>query len=135
MLQAIATRCQILGGVKASLRLHNPLLERVVHAPVAFFDTTPLGRILNRFGKEFETIDLRLSASFRMLANSFLMVAQVVVVVAISTPFIILLDVPVSILYILILRYFIASSRQLQRRLSFRFLYFIQPSYANKAIN
>ena len=41
------------------------------------------------------------------------------VVVAISTPLIILIDVPVTILYILIFRYFIAYARQLQRRLSF----------------
>jgi hypothetical protein len=46
-----------------------------------------------------------------MLVNVFLMVAQVVVVVSISTPIFILLDIPIAIVYILVLRYFIVSSR------------------------
>ena len=32
---------------KAAKRIHHDLFKRVVSAPVAFFDTTPLGRIMN----------------------------------------------------------------------------------------
>uniref|UniRef100_A0A915E4K3 ABC transmembrane type-1 domain-containing protein n=1 Tax=Ditylenchus dipsaci TaxID=166011 RepID=A0A915E4K3_9BILA len=52
------------------------------------------------FGKEFDIIDLRLG---------------VLVVIIISTPLFILIDIPITIIYILILRYFISTSRQLQR--------------------
>jgi hypothetical protein len=48
---ALADISEILGSVGASIRLHGPLLSRVLHAPITFFDTTPLGRVLNRFGK------------------------------------------------------------------------------------
>jgi ABC-type bacteriocin/lantibiotic exporter with double-glycine peptidase domain len=33
-------------GVRASRRLHGEMLKRVLHAPVAFFDTTPVGRLV-----------------------------------------------------------------------------------------
>eukprot|EP00842_Homolaphlyctis_polyrhiza_P004125 jgi/Hompol1/4713/HPOL_003833-RA len=41
---------------KAS-RLHDKLFDAVIHAPMAFFDTTPLGRILSAFSKHQLHVD------------------------------------------------------------------------------
>ncbi|CAK5040960.1 unnamed protein product [Meloidogyne enterolobii] len=106
---------QIVGAVSASIRLHGPLLDRVLQAPISFFDTTPLGRILNRFGKEFDVVDLRLASTFRMLGFSLLMVLQVFILISLSMPIFIVLIVPTVLFYLLILHYFIPTSRQLQR--------------------
>ena len=43
-------------GLKASKRLHGALLRRVLHAPVSFFDTTPVGRIIQRFSKDTDQV-------------------------------------------------------------------------------
>ena len=34
--------------------LHQSMLERIIKAPMAFFDVTPAGRILNRFSKDMD---------------------------------------------------------------------------------
>ena len=35
----------------ASQALHRAAITRVMYAPMSFFETTPLGRIMNRFSK------------------------------------------------------------------------------------
>lgn len=37
--------------------MHNILLKYVLRWPMELFDTTPLGRILNRFSKDVDTVD------------------------------------------------------------------------------
>lgn len=40
-----------LGTVKSATGLHLTMLRRILQAPMHFFDTTPIGRIVNRFAK------------------------------------------------------------------------------------
>ncbi|EYC10165.1 hypothetical protein Y032_0057g2801 [Ancylostoma ceylanicum] len=111
----LALTTLILGGVAASLKLHKPLLHNILRSPLSHFDVTPLGRILNRLGKDMEIVDLRLSSNFRFLAVAFMNVLQTCIIISISTPLFILVIIPIFVIYLLILRYFIPCSRQLQR--------------------
>ena len=47
----IAIMIMTFGTVKASIRLHDTLLKKILRAPMSFFDTTPTGRIVNRFSR------------------------------------------------------------------------------------
>ncbi|KAI6174738.1 ABC transporter, ATP-binding protein [Aphelenchoides fujianensis] len=86
-----STVALIYGSVNSSFRLHGNLLQRIMHAPIWFFDTTPAGRILNRFGKDLEMVDLRLSSTFRFFLICVLNVTSSIVVISISTPLFILI--------------------------------------------
>lgn len=49
------------GFLKASTKMHNDLLSRVLRWPMWLFDTTPTGRVLNRFGDDVDVIDYTLA--------------------------------------------------------------------------
>uniref|UniRef100_A0A8D2ADU8 ABC-type glutathione-S-conjugate transporter n=1 Tax=Sus scrofa TaxID=9823 RepID=A0A8D2ADU8_PIG len=59
------------GGVQAARLLHQALLHNKMRSPQSFFDTTPSGRILNRFSKDIYVIDEVLAPTILMLLNSF----------------------------------------------------------------
>ena len=50
----------IMGGLRASRKLHAKLLARVMRLPMSFFDSQPSGRLLNRFTKDTEAVDLQI---------------------------------------------------------------------------
>lgn len=49
-----------LGFILSAKQMHRTLLSNVFRWPMAMFDTTPLGRILSRFSKDMEAIDIDL---------------------------------------------------------------------------
>ena len=65
-----------LAAYAASRKLHLTILLGVLRAPMAFFDTTPIGRIINRFAKDVDSIDSALPSSF---SSSFGILSQVLI--------------------------------------------------------
>ncbi|KAG5417561.1 BPT1 [Candida metapsilosis] len=46
--------------VKGAAFFHNKMANSVLHSPMSFFDSTPIGRILNRFTEDIGKIDMHL---------------------------------------------------------------------------
>lgn len=99
-----------------SLKLHSELLVSILGAPVSFFDTTPLGRILNRFSSDILTVDETLSQTLSQMINSMFSVLNSAVGIAASTngTFMILL-IPLYFLYDRIQKFFRKSNTEIQR--------------------
>ncbi|CAB3397220.1 unnamed protein product [Caenorhabditis bovis] len=102
-------------GQRASKNLHSPLIHNLMRSPMSFYDTTPLGRILNRCAKDIETIDMLLPMNFRYLVMCVLQVIFTLIVIIISTPLFAVVIVPISVVYLIFLKFYVPTSRQLKR--------------------
>lgn len=58
-----------LGTLRAASSLHIQLLQNILKCSMSFFDTTPVGRIINRFGKDVDVIDNSIPVSIRAWIN------------------------------------------------------------------
>lgn len=66
----LRTNWIIQGGARCSSRLFVAMLSKVLYAPMSYFDTTPIGRLLNRFTYDTETLDVTLTMNMTMLMTS-----------------------------------------------------------------
>ncbi|XP_066291274.1 multidrug resistance-associated protein 1-like isoform X10 [Branchiostoma lanceolatum] len=104
-----------IGALFASTTLHASLMNNILHLPMAFFDTTPLGRVLNRFSRDIYTVDQIIPMCMQMFLYTFLSTFSTVIVMTYSTPLILVAVVPSVLLYLFIQRFYVATSRQLKR--------------------
>ena len=103
------------GTVIASRTLHNSLLERILRSPMSFFDTTPLGRIVNRFSKDIDTIDSTIPHTIRGWLLCLLAVVTTFLLIGFETPIFLLVILPIAIIYYFIQKFYVSTSRQLKR--------------------
>jgi ABC-type multidrug transport system fused ATPase/permease subunit len=60
-----------LATLNAAIKLHKHMLSNITRNEMAFFDTTPIGRILNRFSKDVDVLDNILPMLLRGLMMTF----------------------------------------------------------------
>ncbi|KAF9025817.1 multidrug resistance-associated ABC transporter [Hymenopellis radicata] len=86
MVGVASSAAQYTGALRASRTLFKQLLGTVVRATFRFHDTTPQGRILNRFGKDIESIDSRLAGSMQAVNSSLAAFLVSILTVAVVFP-------------------------------------------------
>ena len=93
----------------------DQLTSAVLYSPMSFYDTTPLGRILNRFSKDMYTIDEQLPNTVRMYIITIARITLAIFYTCILTPLFVIGLVPVIYFYRVSQAYYIKTSRELTR--------------------
>ncbi|OBT70508.1 hypothetical protein VE03_00185 [Pseudogymnoascus sp. 23342-1-I1] len=102
-------------GTTSSKVMLSRAITRTLRAPMSFFDTTPLGRITNRFSRDVDTMDNFLTDAIRMYFLTIGMIlATFALIIAYFHYFTIAL-VPLSLIFVFSAGYYRASAREMKR--------------------
>ncbi|CAG9578809.1 unnamed protein product [Danaus chrysippus] len=113
---SVSSLALYLGTLCAARALHAALLAGVLRAPtIGFFDCTPVGRVLNRFSKDVDVLDNVLPMTLRGWTSCFFSVLGTLFVISYSTPIFLAVILPIGVVYYVIQRFYVATSRQLKR--------------------
>ncbi|KAJ5811897.1 ABC transporter integral membrane type 1 [Penicillium riverlandense] len=102
-------------GTNSSRTMLQRAMTRVLRAPMSFFDTTPLGRITNRFSKDIQVMDNELSDAMRIYALTMTMIISVMVLIIVFFHYFVIALAPLFILFLLASNYYRASAREMKR--------------------
>nr|APD26508.1 ATP-binding cassette transporter subfamily C member 1 X1 protein [Brachionus koreanus] len=101
--------------MNSSRNLHKNMLESVMHSTMHFFESTPIGRILNRFSKDIINLEFIIPVAFRDLVYCIFELITIAFVITFSTPLFLAVLIPIFFIYIFIQRFYVASSSKLKR--------------------
>jgi ATP-binding cassette subfamily C (CFTR/MRP) protein 1 len=102
-------------GTEASKNMLRDSMYRVLRAPMSFFDTTPLGRITNRFSKDIDTMDNTLTDAIRMYFMTLAMIISVFILIIVYFHFFAVALGPLFIFFCFSAAYYRASAREIKR--------------------
>merc|ERR1711943_73343 len=95
--------------------MHHKLLSSVQHAPMSWFDTTPRGRINNRFSADLGTVDEDLPGSIDSFCRQFFYLTLTFAMIVAVVPLFACLFLPLCVIYYYACGYYLTTSRELKR--------------------
>ncbi len=102
-------------GTTASKNMLSQAITSVMRAPISFFDTTPLGRIINRFSRDVDIMDNNLSESIRMYSFSVGGILAVFILITAFFPYFAIALVPLFGVFLFAAGYYRASAREVKK--------------------
>ncbi|KAJ1887391.1 hypothetical protein LPJ66_009144, partial [Kickxella alabastrina] len=102
-------------AVRSGRVTHQKMLEAVFRSPTSFFDTTPLGRILQRFSKDQNSVDEVIPRTVAQWFQNLTNISMSLVVIIWSLPAFGLVMLPVFMFFFYLKNYFLTTSRTLKR--------------------
>ncbi|KAF7099488.1 hypothetical protein CFC21_101116 [Triticum aestivum] len=102
-------------GIQTSRSLFSQLLDSLFRAPMSFFDSTPLGRVLSRVSSDLSIVDLDVPFAFLFSLGSSINAYSNLVVLAVVTWQVLFVSIPMIVLATRLQRYYLASAKELMR--------------------
>lgn len=102
-------------GMQSSISLFSQLLSSLFLAPMTFYDSTPMGRILSRVSSDLSITDLDVPISISLTVGSTINTYAILGVLAVVTWPVLFVSIPVVSLTIMLQRYYFHSAKELMR--------------------
>ena len=102
-------------GIRASNRIFKRVLLTILHAKLRFFDKTPLGRIMNRFSKDIESVDQEVTPFAEGVFICVVQCVSILILITFITPGFLVFAFVIAFLYYLVGFFYLTLSRELKR--------------------
>lgn len=102
-------------GIRAGQLLHDRMLKSILRATLRFFDSTPVGRIVQRFSRDVESVDIYLQWSFDATIHCMVEIALSLALIALVVPQVLIVMAPVLLVYYAIQRDYRRPAREIKR--------------------
>ncbi|KAJ2088972.1 hypothetical protein IW138_003813 [Coemansia sp. RSA 986] len=103
------------GRLKMARKMHRQLIRTVVHAVPRFYDSTPIGRIINRFSRDMAIIDGSALESIMVWFREIVGVLAVYFIVTAAIPAFAIAAILTIGMFLMIVFYYLNTSRELHR--------------------
>ncbi|KAJ8773220.1 hypothetical protein K2173_028397 [Erythroxylum novogranatense] len=105
----------VIMGLQSSESLFSQLLKSLFRAPMSFYDSTPLGRILSRVSSDLSIVDLDVPSSLVIAVGATINAYSNLGVLALVTWQVLFISTPMVYLAIRLQRYYFGSAKELMR--------------------
>ncbi|KAI6707128.1 hypothetical protein NL676_010090 [Syzygium grande] len=102
-------------GCSASESIFSVLLHSLIRAPMSFYDSTPLGRILSRVSSDLSIIDIDLAFKLTIALGSTMNTYSSFLILTFLTWPVLFVIIPMIYLTLITQKYYYASSNELTR--------------------
>ncbi|GFY83439.1 multidrug resistance-associated protein 14 [Actinidia rufa] len=107
--------CTVALGVQSSKSLFSQLLNSLFRAPMSFYDSTPLGRILSRVSSDLSIVDLDVPFSIIFTVGATINAYANLTVLAVVTWQVLFVSIPMVYFAVCLQRYYFTSAKELMR--------------------
>ncbi|WOK94771.1 ABC transporter C family member 2 [Canna indica] len=105
----------VISSLYAAKRLHDAILHSILRAPMLFFHTNPLGRIINRFAKDLGDIDRNVAVYLNMFLAQVSQLLSTFVLIGIVSTTSLWAIMPLLILFYAAYLYYQSTAREVKR--------------------
>ncbi|KAJ6893990.1 ABC transporter C family member 2-like isoform X1 [Populus alba x Populus x berolinensis] len=105
----------ITSSLYAAKRLHDAMLNSILRAPMVFFHTNPLGRIINRFAKDLGDIDRNVAIFVNMFMGQISQLLSTFVLIGIVSTMSLWAIMPLLVLFYGAYLYYQSTAREVKR--------------------
>nr|QWN59139.1 ATP-binding cassette C transporter [Rehmannia glutinosa] len=105
----------ITSSLNAAKRLHDSMLHSILRAPMVFFHTNPIGRVINRFAKDLGDIDRNVANLVNMFLSQLFQLLSTFVLIGIVSTISLWAIMPLLILFYAAYLYYQSTSREVKR--------------------
>ncbi|CAL5411675.1 unnamed protein product [Camellia sinensis] len=105
----------ITSSLNAARKLHDTMLQSVLRAPMVFFHTNPIGRLINRFARDVGDIDRNVASLMNSFLSQVWQLLSTIVLIGIVSTISLWAIMPLLILFYAAYLYYQSTSREVKR--------------------